>query len=1025
MGIFDSIKSIGKKIGGGIKKLYDIAALNIKINDLNSYKNRLSLMLCESKHIQIPSQHVNLIAKLKEYDFEYGDNVKFKTTINDFAELRKKVASHNEDVEFVLENARDFSSLYDSVIDNPEGFDSSKLCAFASAINRASSFSSLTTEVSNFVSNYEDLKNNYNIILAQYQTFPKAKALLVFEDDRYIDAFEESSRQKELTSLLSVSKGNLYYDFPTAKDIKKAVLKHNEHFVESHLSDKIFDDINGIPLDEDQRRAILCDEATNLVVAGAGSGKTLTICGKVKYLIDVIGIAPEDILLLSYSKASAEDLNSKAKNISREVEAKTFHSMGLNILKKANGCTFVIEDQFERIVEDFFENELVNHPELLSKVISYYGLYSASIDETKKFKAVGELFEAARNNNYKTLKERLIDISASSDKKVTLQREHVKSYEELVIANYYYLNGIEYRYEQPYEHKTDTADKRQYQPDFYLPEYKIYHEHFGINKKGEANQFEGEEAEKYVAGIAWKRDLHEQYQTKCLETYSYQFSDGSIFSSIDKLLAENGIVKKPVSPDKIWDKLKGIIKKTDFSSFKKLIITFINLYKSRYPDEQMFEELKKSGFDNEYDRQRASNLLDICKEVYLYYRAQLAYTTYEDEEEKQKIDFDDMILKSMEALSKLSDFKYRYIIVDEFQDISYSRMLFLKNLLTHGNAKLFAVGDDWQSIYRFSGCDVDIFINAEKYFGKTSTNYITSTHRNSSELISIAAPFITANDEQLKKDVKSTKHTENPIQIMCYKTEKMGAFLETLKLIYQKDDKANVLVLGRNNSDLDSVLPSRGVSKDHEGNLMFAEMESLKVIYKTVHASKGLEADYVILINADDDKLGFPNKMEDDKLLRLVLSNQSEYPYAEERRLFYVALTRTKNICYILVNVDKPSEFVKEIKGKCKFLRYSDAKTEGNIISCPACKTGKLILKTGKDKTSQFWGCMNFPYCEYKNGDIKAVEGGKRCPTCGNFMTIRESKRDGNKFWGCTSYPRCTHTEQIISNEVTVYRPRQ
>ena len=186
-----------------------------------------------------------------------------------------------------------------------------------------------------------------------------------------------------------------------------------------------------------------------------------------------------------------------------------------------------------------------------------------------------------------------------------------------------------------------------------------------------------------------------------------------------------------------------------------------------------------------------------------------------------------------------------------------------------------------------------------------------------------------------------------------------------------------------------------------------------------------MEADYVILINADDDKLGFPNKMEDDKLLRLVLSNQGEYPYAEERRLFYVALTRTRNICYILVNVDKPSEFVKEIKGKCKFLRYSDAKAEGNVISCPLCKTGKLILKTSKDKQSQFWGCMNYPYCEYTNGDIKAVERGKRCPACGNFMTIRTSKIDGNKFWGCTSYPKCNHTEQLMINDVTVYRPRQ
>ena len=140
----------------------------------------------------------------------------------------------------------------------------------------------------------------------------------------------------------------------------------------------------------------------------------------------------------------------------------------------------------------------------------------------------------------------------------------------------------------------------------------------------------------------------------------------------------------------------------EFNSLFNLIMTFLSLYKAQYPDKKGFEELRMYDFKFEYERKRTHEFLNICECVYDYYINEIR--------KQDKIDFDDMILQSINALNNTNDFKYKYIIVDEFQDISQSRKKFLQKLISHGNSKLFAVGDDWQAIYRFAGCDVNIFL---------------------------------------------------------------------------------------------------------------------------------------------------------------------------------------------------------------------------------------------------------------------------------------------------------------------------
>ncbi len=433
-------------------------------------------------------------------------------------------------------------------------------------------------------------------------------------------------------------------------------------------------------------------------------------------------------------------------------------------------------------------------------------------------------------------------------------------------------------------------------------------------------------------------------------------------------------------------------------------------YLKYYTDAQIFYSIKPSRDLNcSYDKKRASYFLDIVKDIYIYYKNYLT--------DEGKIDFDDMILQSMEELDNTNHFSYKYVIVDEFQDISLTRMKFLNKIIEHGQAKLFAVGDDWQAIYRFSGCDLNIFLDFSNYFEDSAIAQITTTHRNSQELQDIAGPFIKKNPGQFNKTINSVRHLEHPVQIMYYSDRKFNAFLDVLKIIAKKDKNANVLILGRNNRDFEDIELDNRIYIDYKSSnetstfVKCTFYPDMKIRYSTVHGSKGLEEDHVILISADDDKTGFPNKMEDDELLDLVLSKKDSYKYAEERRLWYVALTRTKNYTYIIANINRPSEFVEEIEDQCLILNSHNFENENEEeILCPVCKSGKLFLRENPIDGSKFFGCSNYPYCTYKINEKDLTKNSKRCPKCGDFMVLRSGKY--GQFYSCHNYPRCDYREK-------------
>lgn len=355
----------------------------------------------------------------------------------------------------------------------------------------------------------------------------------------------------------------------------------------------------------------------------------------------------------------------------------------------------------------------------------------------------------------------------------------------------------------------------------------------------------------------------------------------------------------------------------EISSLERLLSTFIHLFKANNYTLEDFIKFKTRAlltFDiKKYKREKI--LLTLAVTIYLRYMNYL--------EENREIDFDDMLAKAKLAVDKDGVFhKIKYIIIDEYQDTSAVRFELVRSILNKTDAKLIAVGDDFQSIYRFTGCDLSLFLDFKTFFPDGKILKIQNTYRNSQQLITVAGHFVMKNKEQMKKKLRSEKNVEKPIVIHKYIYPKNAL----TKLIYSIYDEhpGNIMIIGRNNRDIEFYIDKEKFKIDGEKIISF-ECPEIPIRYLTVHKSKGLESDNVILINLCDDTLGFPNQMQDDQILRFVSPHSSRYPFDEERRLFYVALTRTKNKVYLLVPKKNKSIFVRELtKDYGNFIEYKN-----------------------------------------------------------------------------------------------------
>ena len=818
--------------------------------------------------------------------------------------------------------------------------------------------------------------------------------------------------------------------------------RFNEHraaFIAYELRSRanLFENIGGPGknLDRDQAEAVITCEDSTLVVAGAGSGKTLTVVGKIRYLIERYRIKPEEIIVVSFTRDSSQELSDRISATGIEgVVVKDFHALGLSLFDSRPGIAN--ENQLDMCVHGYLENEIALHPDQTKSLLEFYG-YRAGVEaQMQDKKSSGSAITAMKASDMRTIKGMMQGAQLGMD---TMQGERVKSFEELMIANFLYLNGIEYEYEKvyPYEIPEELDDgfrHRAYQPDFYLSEYDIWLEHFGIDEHGHASFLNTIGAQRqYEADIVWKRQLHEACGTNLIESYHFWYRDQDLINQLARILAENG-VKLVSTPERISEIYSYLSKDRKFcDSIIKLIKQFITLCKTNNISLAEAGDRARMAFsESGFLWERYNLFASFVTPIFELYQNTLR--------DKGQIDFEDMINLATE---KVREDGYpntcRYIIVDEFQDTSAGRFALVQAIREATGAKLMCVGDDWQSIFRFTGSDIGLFTHFGKHVGNCEIVKLSHTYRNSQELVNIASEFVMANPAQLRKQVISNSHMATPVTSISI-SDQGAAFVRALDMAFEDAASSgisnpSILVLGRMNSDIENALKDvksnvptanlRRTSRPNDKNVRLSYNGNENIRYLTVHRSKGLEGDYVIILNVVNDTYGFPNLVANDPIIDVLLDNGDDYPLAEERRLFYVALTRARRKVWIIADSPSsskgPSPFLEEIAKSNISIPNLVNQEDLDCIQCPSCG-GRIVRRTNSETGEEFLGCSNYPMCNQTYKSVSVLEDKVICPECGGWM-IRRNGPYG-QFFGCTNYPYCKATlfiEDIFAQE---YNPQ-
>ena len=766
-----------------------------------------------------------------------------------------------------------------------------------------------------------------------------------------------------------------------------------------------FDVFEDHPLTPEQRISIIADEDATLVLAGAGSGKTSVITAKAGYLIEAGIRKQEELLLLAYAKDAANEMSDRIEEkCGSPLKAKTFHSLAYEIIGRVEGskpalAAHATDDKaFLALIRDILRELVRTTPEVSRAIINWFSY--ARLEEKSEW-------DFKTKHDYYLYVEK-VDMRA-------LQGHKVRSFEELMIANWLYMNGIEYEYEPEYEYKISEQERRNYCPDFRLTKSGAYIEHFGVRReKDEDGNYRLTTAsyinhEEYLKQMEWKRKTHSQYQTTLVETFSYQNQEGRLLKALTDGVTQYEIIA-PRSPETLFDQVAEL---NQIDSFVQLIGTFLRHYKGG--DHRMEDCLQKGEALNLGSRARA--FLSIFGPLHAEYQRRL----------KDRIDFEDMITRAAEYVEygKYAT-PFKHILVDEFQDISRGRGRLVRALKArHPDARIFAVGDDWQSIYRFAGSDINLMRNFASEFGgifdeQSGIHRVVDlgrTFRSVDRIAHAAKRFILQNPAQLKKTVIPSGAAKTPalrvVSIFHRDTEqKLEQVIHSLASVSDRQKKTSVLLLGRYRHLSPSALPR--LQREHS---------HLDIEFKTIHASKGLEADHVIVLNLSRGRTGFPSEVVDDPLLSLVSPEAEPFENAEERRVMYVALTRARHTVTLIASALMQSAFIKELVEDPEYGVVSDTQQQLKNHLCTECGGSMLPFPT---KDGRIWyrcehiylcgfsmnACSNclraLPVKDDKTGLMVCICGAKypKCPGCEAGWLVEREGRYG-RFLGCANYPRC------------------
>lgn len=696
--------------------------------------------------------------------------------------------------------------------------------------------------------------------------------------------------------------------------LKNIVKQHNEGMMNLLLDThkNFFDHCLKYPLDSQQRRSIVSEEDNCLVVSSAGSGKTSSIVGKVKYLTEIKGVDPRRILLISYTNKAAAELTERMA--ANGLKGYTFHKLAIDIIGKATGVKPSICDNTDALFVNIYRN-LLEKKDFKKSVIQYFADFQS--DEADWMLRKNQRREKLSEQKSSQLKAVFPDMDGKSIS--------VRSEQERKICFALSSLGVNFRYEEQYEYHLADEMHSQYCPDFsiYYEEggviKRIYLEHFGVDEHNcvpvwfakDQNMSYEEANKKYNDGITWKKVAHEKFGTKLLVTSSADFRYYDIKKQLKKLLKNAGVPIHEKTDAELYDLVFPKGSKRE-KAFIRLVVTFITLIKSSCKSvKEVMREVQYAE-----DERSAFIIEHIFRPVYELYVQAL--------NDLKQIDFTDAILQATEICRTSRPVEYDYIIVDEFQDISIDRYNFLR-ALREGNppAKLYCVGDDWQSIYRFSGSDMALFNQFSEYFGATDVNKIETTYRFGEPLVSLSSRFIQRNHAQIQKNIHSfSADVKTELEFHAYDRKEYCRIIGQLVASIPSDK--SIFLLGR--YSFDDYYLSFMYQSVKERDRFYYLIGGRKIEFLTVHKSKGLEADYVILLQCNKDIYGFPSLVSDDPVLNYVLTESDQFPYGEERRLFYVAITRAKVKTLVLYDKRFPSLFVDEFLHPEKISEESYAK---------------------------------------------------------------------------------------------------
>ncbi len=767
----------------------------------------------------------------------------------------------------------------------------------------------------------EAVEQNEHAIAKEVAAIVGSQTFLVHDDKQHcidkIRSFEEDLNFVEQVNIL-----NNDFILELRDRIEKnrlTVLDYNKSFITQRKIDYSYLWSKGrVTLDDEQQTAIVTDDKHNLVTAAAGSGKTETLTTRIAYLIQrkPDTVHPERILAIAYQRKAKEQIEQRLLNRYNiiDVNVRTFHKLGKDILehkrKKIPTTDIVNENKKHEAIYSIFSQKVKSE-------LDYYRLFMTYAKT---------LHDYEEKESVKTKDETLT--YAREQSRCAIDRTKVKSCAEKEIMDFLLTSKLDGKPIQViYE-----PDLPVFRPDFYLPEYDLYIEHWALNEKGEVPSWFNQTSAEYKNTMEMKRKWFAEHDKLLVETFTSEFKEDSPEEFIEIL--KKRIVEKLQEENnrdfEFTPKAYEEILELAWESGRTPVDDIVNFITSAKTYDLSPTKVAERLHNNKWTRKQIA-FGNLVLPVYHDYEAAL--------NEHGKIDFEDMINQAIIELnddpSLLAD-AYDHILIDEYQDISAQRYNLIKTILKRNpKCKLFCVGDDWQSIMGFSGSNLNFFVNFDQYFSNPAVTVISTNYRSVRTIVDAGAQLITHNTScQIQKPTLSNRKDLKPIRVVRllhregyeenYYRQMAEDCLDRINAYIKNGySPQDILVLsrfmrtriGRGYRFLHNIGIFVKEAKENGINLAYEKLDAQnKVRLLTAHRGKGLEAKVVFLLNATKGTYGFPSEIEDPSIYEPAREN---YPIQdqkeEERRLFYVAMTRAIEDLIIYTWEPAMSEFLEEI----------------------------------------------------------------------------------------------------------------